>query len=107
MTELGGARDQKWVQLARARTAYEQQVASAYDAVLLEVAERVRFSGSIGKSDIGALLLWKRLRADTPWARRLMSVPDVEVRATTAQVVGTVRDPRVSTPAAAREGVDC
>lgn len=104
MTELGGARDQKWVQLTTARTAFEQQVASAYDEVLLEVAERVRSSGSIGKSDIGALLLWKRLRADTPWARWLMSVPDVEVRATTAQVVGAVRDPRVSTPAAAREG---
>jgi hypothetical protein len=104
VTELGGAPDQKWVQLTTARTAYEQQVASAYDEVLLEVAARVRFEGSIGKSDIGALLLWKRLRADTPWARRLMSVPDVEVRATTAQAVGAVRDPHVSIPAAAREG---
>ncbi|WP_328649095.1 hypothetical protein OHS58_17980 [Amycolatopsis sp. NBC_00348] len=88
----------------RARTAYEQQVASAYDEVLVEVAVRARAAGSIGKSDIGALLLWKRLRADTPWASRLMSVPDLEVRATTARVVDAVRDPHSSTPAAAREG---
>ncbi|MDQ7802668.1 hypothetical protein Q5425_02920 [Amycolatopsis sp. A133] len=104
MTELDGARDHTWVRLTTARTAYEQQVASAYEEVLLEVAERVRAEGSIGKSDIGALLLWKRLRADTPWARRLMSMPDLEVRATTARVVDAVHNPHASTPAAAREG---
>lgn len=38
-------------------------MASAYDEVLIEVAARVQAAGSIGKSDIGALLLWKRLRA--------------------------------------------
>jgi hypothetical protein len=48
VTELGGARDQKWVQLSTASTAYEQQVAFAYDEVLLEVAARVRSEGSLG-----------------------------------------------------------
>jgi hypothetical protein len=104
VTGLGGARNQKWKQLATARTAYERQVASAYDEVLVEVAARVQATGSIGKADIGALLLWKRLRADTPWARKLMSLPDIEVRTTTARAVDAVRDERASTPEAAFQG---
>lgn len=104
VTGKGGAQDQRWAQLATARTAYERHVASSYDEVLLEVAARVQAAGSIGKSDIGALLLWKRLRADTLWARRLMSLPDLEVRTTTARAVDAVRDERASTPAAAFQG---
>ena len=51
--------------LATGRTAHERRVAASYDEVLLDVAVRVQAARSIGKSDIGALLLWKRLRADT------------------------------------------
>lgn len=49
-----------------------------YDEVLYEVVERVMRSGSIGKADIGALLFWKRLQANTPWVTRLHLVPDPE-----------------------------
>lgn len=104
MTALSGTRDQKWEQLVAARAEYEQRVAPVYDEVLVEVAARVGSEGSIGKSDIGALLFWKRLRADARWVRRLMSMPDLEVRATTARAVDAVRDPNASTPVAAREG---
>jgi hypothetical protein len=80
MTSTGSShvvdRDQKWARLEAARTTYEQQTAAAYDEVLVEVAARISTTGSIGKSDIGALLLWKRLRADTPWARQLMSMAE-------------------------------
>ena len=90
--------------LVAAHAEYEAQVSNAYDEVLHEVAERVSTTGSIGKSDIGALLLWKRLRADTPWALALMSIPDAEVRAVTTRAVIAVSDNDVTTPAAARAG---
>jgi hypothetical protein len=89
MTSTGSShvvdRDQKWARLQAAHTTYEQQAAPAYDEVLVEVTARISTTGSIGKSDIGALLMWKRLRADTPWARRLMSTPEAEVRTVTAR----------------------
>ena len=83
---------------------YEQQTAVAYDEVLVEVAARISTTGSIGKSDIGALLLWKRLRADTPWARQLMSMAEAEVRTLTARAVDAVRDTAVPVPEAASLG---
>lgn len=75
-----------------------------YDEVLYEVAERIARSGSIGKADIGALLFWKRLQANTPWAARLHLMPDLEVRRVTATAVEAVRDVTLETPEAAREG---
>ena len=96
--------DQKWARLEAARAEYGRQAPGAYDEVLSEVAARVSTAGSIGKSDIGALLLWKRLRADTLWVRRLMSMPDTEVRAVTAQAVHAVCDTDVPVPEAARQG---
>jgi hypothetical protein len=75
-----------------------------YDEVLYDVVERVERSGSIGKSDIGALLFWKRLQANTPWATRLHLVPDLEVRRVTAAAVMAVRDVNLETPEAARRG---
>lgn len=97
-------REQTWARLAAARAAYERQASAAYDEVLVDVAAHVSTTGSIGKSDIGALLMWKRLRADTPWARRLMSMPEIEVRTLTAQAVDAVRDMQVPVPAAAQMG---
>lgn len=92
-----------WAQLDAARAAY-QQVAGAYDEVLVEVAARVSTTGSIGKADIGALLLWKRLRADTPWARQLMTTPDAQVRAITARAVAAACDTSAPVAEAARLG---
>lgn len=51
--------------------------------MLSQVAARAQEAGDLGKADIGALLFWKRLRADTTWATRLHLLPDVEVRAAT------------------------
>ncbi|WP_125621498.1 MULTISPECIES: hypothetical protein [unclassified Streptomyces] len=48
-------------------------------------AADVQVRQPLGKADIGALVVWKRLRADIPWAAALMSVPDAEVRTVTAQ----------------------
>lgn len=75
-----------------------------YDEVLHEVAGRVERSGSIGKADIGALLFWKRLQANTPWATRLHLEADSEVRRVTAVAVEAVRDTATATPEAARRG---
>lgn len=56
-----------------------------YDEVLLEVVGRASDTGHVSKADIGALLFWKRLRADTPWASELHLCSDAFVRATTGE----------------------
>jgi len=66
--------------MAAAHDAYERQVAPSYDEVPVEVAAHVSKPEASAKPDIGALLLWKRIRADTRWTRQLLSMPDVEVR---------------------------
>ncbi|MBQ0890871.1 hypothetical protein KBZ94_39155 [Streptomyces sp. RM72] len=58
----------------------------------------------MGKADIGALLLWKRLRADTRWASALMTTADAEVRRATAAAMTAVLDTSVSPSDAARAG---
>lgn len=87
-----------------ARRSYEHATSAAYDEVLVEVSARVSALGSIGKSDIGALVLWKRIQANTRWAARLMSTPDREVRAVTRQAVDAVRDLHVPVSEAAGRG---
>lgn len=59
---------------------------------------------SVGKRDIGALLFWKRLRADTRWARSLHDWADRDVRAITARAFGAARDPSWTLEASARGG---
>ncbi|BFV60695.1 hypothetical protein KCMC57_up57990 [Kitasatospora sp. CMC57] len=93
-----------WSRLHAARSGYLSTVSAAYDEVLLEVSQRIVLSGSIGKSDIGALLFWKRLRANTPWAAELLATPDVAVRRATAPAVELVRDERLALAEAARQG---
>ncbi|MFB6894539.1 hypothetical protein ACFCX4_35180 [Kitasatospora sp. NPDC056327] len=93
-----------WTGLIAARSAYAETVSPHYDEVLDEVAERVSARGSLGKADIGALLLWKRLRADTRWVAELMATPDAEVRARTGEAVTAVRDTSSARGAAARRG---
>jgi hypothetical protein len=75
-----------------------QAPSRAYDDVLNEVADRIRVTASIGKADIGALLFWKRLRADTPWVRELMVQPEEEVRKVTAMAVSAVTDTSLPVP---------
>lgn len=75
------SRSSQTVDLLRsAHRDYHLQVSQAYDEVLHEVSDRVASQGSLGKADIGALLFWKRLRADTPWAGQLSSMTDAAVR---------------------------
>ncbi|WP_409484302.1 hypothetical protein [Arsenicicoccus dermatophilus] len=69
--------------LRLARLQYAQAVSPFYDEVLLEVIERGREASCLGKADIGALTLWKRLRADTPWASRRIETPESRVREVT------------------------
>lgn len=52
--------------MIRLKAAHAETDVRIYDEVLYEVVERVERSGSIGKSDIGVLLFWKRLQANTP-----------------------------------------
>ncbi|MGW4019124.1 hypothetical protein ACXN1G_13635 [Rhodococcus ruber] len=74
---------------------------SFYDEVLLEVQARAERDGSIGKADIGALLLWKRLNLSTVWTRDLNEWPDRKVRAVTAEAFELARDTDRSIPEAA------
>lgn len=93
-----------WEMLRASHTAYRQGTSSAYDEVLTDVASRIKATGSIGKTDIGALLFWKRLRANTPWVSDLMTMPEADVRAITAKAVSAVTDESLPVPQAASEG---
>jgi hypothetical protein len=82
--------------------AYHRETASPfYDEVLDTVAARVASDGSLGKAEIGALVLWKRLRADARWVRALHAVPEREVRTRTAAAVDAACDRRVDNAVAA------
>jgi hypothetical protein len=95
---------EQWQRLAAARQAYTDTVSPHYDETLQHVTQRARDSGDIGKADIGALLMWKRLRADTPWAAELMALPEADVRRTTATATTAARDTTLSPSAAAQAG---
>src|SRR5687768_15716733 len=98
------ADSQVWETLRAAHAAYMAATSPAYDEVLTEVADRIQATASIGKADMGALLFWKRLRADTPWVRDLMKMRDLEVRAVTELAVSAVNDLSLSVPKAASAG---
>ncbi|MFE7445915.1 hypothetical protein ACFU7X_36325 [Streptomyces chartreusis] len=93
-----------WQRLVSARQAYTDTVSPYYDETLQQVTQRACEDGSIGKADIGALLMWKRLRADTPWAAELMALADADVRRATAAATTAVRDTSVSRRTSARAG---
>lgn len=76
---------------------------SYYDEVLVEVQDRAERSGSIGKTDIGALMLWKRLNLNTRWTRELNNLPDREVRKVTGAALDRARDASAAIPVAAGE----
>ncbi|MGX1163502.1 hypothetical protein FBY31_4374 [Arthrobacter sp. SLBN-100] len=95
---------QVWETLGLAQAAYIAATSPAYDQVLTDVADRIQATGSIGKADIGALLFWKRLRADTRWVPRLMTLEEPEVRAVTTNAVKAVTDGSLTVPEAAYAG---
>ncbi|MFB7083222.1 hypothetical protein [Streptomyces sp. NPDC056308] len=93
-----------WDVLAAAQASYLSAVSPHYDEVFWEVAGRVEAEGCLGKAGIGALVVWKRLSAQTPWVSKLMSLPDADVRSVTARAVRAVRDTGVSRAEAAQAG---
>jgi hypothetical protein len=95
---------QAWETLREAHVAYEAAISPAYDEVLNEVAHRICATGSIGKADIGALLFWKRLRADTTWVRDLMTMTEQDIREVTKKAVFAVCDDSLPVPMAAAAG---
>lgn len=93
-----------WDVLVPARAAYLASVSPHYDEVFWDVAQRVERAGSLGKTDIAALVVWKRLSAQTRWVTALMSLPDSQVRAITERAVTSVRDISLSRGEAAQAG---
>lgn len=80
-------------ELRGARAAYlAQDGIEHYDEVLQEITARAQTTGDLGKADIGALLFWKRLRADTRWVTSLHLTSDSAVRAITRQARGAMAD---------------
>lgn len=73
-------------------------------AILIEVGSRIEAAGSVGKADIGALVLWKRISASTKWASALMALSDHHVRDVTRVAVRCVQDRSLSVPEAAVAG---
>ena len=76
--------------------------ATTYDEVLYEVAARAERAHCLSKADFGALVVWKRLRADTRWAKSLMETPDVRVREVTHDAWALANDETLSIPRAGR-----
>ncbi|MFJ9121920.1 hypothetical protein ACIRJO_41125 [Streptomyces sp. NPDC102394] len=95
---------QAWDTLIPARADYLAHVSPHYDEVLHDVAQRTEHTGSLGKTDIAALVVWKRLSAQTRWVTALMSLPDTHVRAVTERAVTAVRDTTLTRSEAARIG---
>ncbi|MFD7941358.1 hypothetical protein ACFV4T_43840 [Streptomyces sp. NPDC059755] len=91
-----------WGVLIPARAGYLAAVPPHYDEVFHDIAQRTEHTGSLGKTDIAALVVWKRLSAQTRWASALMSLPDTHVRAVTERAVTAVRDTTLTRSEAAR-----
>ncbi|MFL4909341.1 hypothetical protein ACJ6WF_48960 [Streptomyces sp. MMS24-I2-30] len=102
--EFAALCDRAWDVLVPAHASYLANVSPHYDEVLHEVAQRTERAGSLGKTDIAALVVWKRLSAQTRWVTEPMSLPDTHVRAVTERAVTAVRDTTVPRSEAARTG---
>ncbi|MFF5393436.1 hypothetical protein ACFY5H_34945 [Streptomyces sp. NPDC013012] len=100
--ESGSSCHSAWDVLISARATYLASVSPHYDEVFWEVAQRVERAGSLGKADIAALVVWKRLSAQTRWVTALMSLPDSQVRAVTERAVASAQDVGLSRGDAAR-----
>lgn len=82
------------------KSAQDDSDARVYDEVLEEIVQRASYEQSLGKADIGALVVWKRLNASTRWSRRLMLTPDVDVREATSRAWQLANDPTLAIPEA-------
>ena len=102
--EFAAVCGQVWDVLIPARADYLATVSAHYDEVFHDVVQRTEHAGSLGKTDIAALVVWKRLSAQTPWVTDLMSLPDTHVRAVTKRAVTAVRDTTLTRGEAARAG---
>lgn len=76
--------------------------AKTYDEVLCEVAARADRAHCLSKADFGALVVWKRLRADTRWAKALMETPDSRVQEVTHEAWVLANDESLLIPEAGR-----
>ena len=88
--------------LAAALQRYREKVCDEYDETLHDVIGRVATAGSLGKTDLGALLLWKRIRIGA-WAEKLLCESEEDVRKITAKAVAAARDQELTVPEAARK----
>ncbi|CAM5645502.1 hypothetical protein STAFG_0352 [Streptomyces afghaniensis 772] len=95
---------QAWDTLIPARAGYLADVSPHYDEVFHDVAQRTERAGSLGKTDIAALVVWKRLSAQTRWVTDLMSLPDTHIRAVTERAATAARDTTLTRSEAARTG---
>lgn len=102
--ELAAPYSRVWNVLIPARAGYLAAVSPHYDEVFHDVARRTEHARSLSKTDIAALVVWKRLSAQTPWVSELMSLPDAHVREVTSRAVTAVRDTTVPRSEAARTG---
>jgi hypothetical protein len=87
--------------LVTALQRYCDAVCDKYDETLHDVIGRVATAGSLGKADLGALLLWKRIRIGS-WAEGLLCMADADVRKITAQAVAAARNLQLTVPDAGR-----
>lgn len=93
---------ERWALLHKAHQAYRAIASAEYDEVLTTVAQRFATKQSIGKVEIGGLLLWKRIQANTRWAMELMNIPEHQVREQTHDAYTAANDPTLSVAEAAR-----
>lgn len=77
--------------LVAAHADYRNSGNEFYDEVLHDIEERIAASGSAGKTDIAALVSWKRLNANAVWVRELMQLPDRAVREATGEAFEAAR----------------
>lgn len=91
---------QRCGELAVSLRRYRETVCDEYDETLHDVISRVEAAGSLSKADLGALLLWKRIRIGS-WAGELLCKADTDVRKITAQAVAAARDQQLTVPEAA------
>jgi hypothetical protein len=92
--------------LTAAGDGYQAEVSPFYDETVQEVIDRVATTGSLGKADLGAVLLWKRI-ASGPWKEALLCMPDAKVRSVTASAVAAARDHTLAVPEAASAARGC
>ena len=78
--------EQRCDRLAVALEQYRETACDEYDETLHDLIGRVETAGSLGKTDLGALLLWKRIRIGA-WATKLLNMADTEVRKITEKAV--------------------